>query len=319
MGRLLGLGARDKRRIRLDLAEPLRQAADLVSAGAGLAVSVETDLPETPVMADADPGDVLHLALNLGVNARDALGAEGGRITLALRAANARRSGARHDDRVMVDPTRAYAVISVEDEGKGVPPELVKSIFKPHVSTKGDAGTGLGLAIVAGVLAENDAALALTSEPEKGALFEIFWPLIARTDVADAHVASGSLDGATILLAEDSPETLATLAAFLENAGAEVAPCENPFDAAEAIEDDPDAWDLLITDLEMPGLDGAALAARARKAAPSLPMILCTGAADLKVCCCSGGVRRSLRKPVSEASLVAAARRALASTSTGED
>lgn len=319
MRRLMDLGARKKRRVRFDLAEPLRNVADLVSAGAGLRVSVETDLPPTPIMVEADPGDVLHLALNLGINARDALGADGGKVALGLRRAAA-GDLARKPLLGVVDPGRDYAVIRVSDDGCGVPEAVAVEMFKPHVSTKGDAGTGLGLAIVAGVIAENDAALSLSSAPGEGSEFEILWPLRAGPASASRDAAANgeadaaavrSLGGRTILVAEDSPETLEAIAAFLGTAGAEVAPCDDAVAAAEAIEDDPEAWDLLITDLEMPGLDGAGLAARARAAAPKTPVILCTGAPDSVVDGFRNRFDAVIRKPVTRDQVVSAARRAL--------
>jgi CheY-like chemotaxis protein len=308
----------------MDMAEPIRNVADLVSAGAGLNVVVETDLPEEPITVEADAGDALHLLLNLGVNARDALAVEGGRIRFALRKAGA-DDPARAPMLGVIDPARAYAVVTVADDGQGVPAHIAADMFKPHVSTKGDAGTGLGLAIVAGVIAENDAALVLDSTPGRGAVFQVFWPIeTGGRAAADAPASrgahagcGGSLAGRTVLLAEDSTETLQTIAVFLEAAGAEVATCDDPIAAAEAIEEDPEAWDLLITDLEMPDLDGAALAARARAAAPATPVILCTGAPDSAVDSIRDRFDAVLRKPVTQEQVVAAARRALGQAEQG--
>jgi PAS domain S-box-containing protein len=318
MHRLLDLGARERRCVPVDLAAPLRTVADLVSAGVGLGVVVETDLPAEPLVVEADPGDILHLMLNLGINARDALGAHGGKVELGLRRATA-ADLARAPLLGRIDATRAYAVISVADNGSGVPADFAAEMFKPHVSTKGDSGTGLGLAIVAGVVAENDAALALTSTPGEGATFEVFWPMRhdARSAADAAAVIEGTpkrsaLRGRTILIAEDSPTMLATIAAFLEAAGAEVAPCDDPVAAAEAIEEDPTAWDLLVTDLEMPVLDGGALARRARAAAPAMPVILCTGAAEGSVAAIREHFDIVLRKPITQDQLLDAACRVLA-------
>ena len=320
MRRLLGLGARDRRRIRLDLQNPLRDAADLVAAGADVAVVVTTDLGETPIIAEADPADVLHLALNLAVNARDALGSGGGHVMIGLRRATtadllkAPLLGSIHNE-------SAYAVITVRDTGEGIAPDMAAAIFKPHVSTKGDAGTGLGLAIVAGIVADNDAALVLTSAPGAGATFEVFWPLDhteqMRSDEADSALPF-SLRGKTILIAEDSPETLAALTLILERAGAEVGPCDSGRMAAEAIEDDPDGWDLLMTDLEMPDIDGSALATRTRAAAPGIPILLCTGATEPTIAAVRDQFDGVLRKPVAPPALVAAARRLLAQHDEGD-
>jgi CheY-like chemotaxis protein len=121
-----------------------------------------------------------------------------------------------------------------------------------------------------------------------------------------------------VLVAEDCAATLAALVLILERAGAEVGPCDNPLAAAEAIEEDPTAWDLLVTDLEMPGLDGASLAARARAAAPSMPILLCTGAPGSTIDAVREGFDGVLRKPVAPEVLIAAAQRALIGRSEGD-
>jgi len=89
-----------------------------------------------------------------------------------------------------------------------------------------------------------------------------------------------SLRGRLILVVEDSEPVLRVLTAFLEQAGAEVAPCPDPRDALAAIEDDPEGWDLLITDFDMPHLNGGELATRAHEYAPRLPVLLVTALPD---------------------------------------
>jgi PAS domain S-box-containing protein len=320
MRRLLGLGARERRRVRVELGAALRDVADLVAAGADMRVSVTAAVPDGPIIVDADPSDVLHLALNLAVNARDALGPGGGQVAIALRHSMP-RDFKRAPLLGTLDPIRRYAVIAVQDTGDGIAPERAAAIFKPHVSTKGDAGSGLGLAIVAGIVADNDAALLLASAPGTGSTFEVFWPLEAGAppdEEIPAALSGEPLRGKAVLVAEDCAATLAALVLILERAGAEVGPCDNPLAAAEAIEEDPTAWDLLVTDLEMPGLDGASLAARARAAAPSMPILLCTGAPGSTIDAVREGFDGVLRKPVAPEVLIAAAQRALIGRSEGD-
>jgi len=187
-------------------------------------------------------------------------------------------------------------------------------VFRPYFSTKGAAGTGLGLAIVSGVVTGNRGAVSLTTQPAAGAAFRVLLP--ATTTAIQPTTASqrdealtGRLDGRAILVVDDDEDVLAVLAALLEHAGAEVAPCSDPRDALEAVQDDPDAWDLLITDFDMAPMTGADLARAARSAAPGLPILLVTALPDW------GGRGDSdeglfvqvLGKPVTPSALVAAA------------
>jgi CheY-like chemotaxis protein len=155
-------------------------------------------------------------------------------------------------------------------------------MFRPYVSGKGERGTGLGLSIVASVVSDAGAAVAVETAPGEGARFSVFWPSEAPLSDVDRvlhgdAVAPRALTGIAVLVAEDRLEMLESLTRFLECMGAEVGACDDPEAAAEAIEEDPDCWDLLLTDFQMPGMTGGALAERARAASPGIGTILCTG------------------------------------------
>jgi PAS domain S-box-containing protein len=281
MRRLLDLGATEKKREDVDLCKTIRDVADLVSADSGLSVVVDTELPASPVHVRVDPGDMLHLLLNLAVNARDALGDAGGRVTMGLGAHE------RAPDGVTpvigrLDPDRRYMEITVADTGSGIEADRIAEIFKAYVSSKGKRGTGLGLSIVSSVVSEAGAAIAIETRLGEGTRFSVFWPTEAEPSEID-HVlhgepaSLGSLKGTAILVAEDRIDMLEALTAFLERMGAEVGACDDPETAAEAIEEDPGSWDLLLTDFQMPGMTGGALARRARAASPGIATILCTG------------------------------------------
>jgi CheY-like chemotaxis protein len=121
---------------------------------------------------------------------------------------------------------------------------------------------------------------------------------------------TGSLAGRTILLVDDQKDVLDVLAAILEAAGAEVAPSTEPADLLAAVQDDPQAWDLVITDYDMPGMTGAGLAASVRAIAPAMPVILVTALAG--VAGRDGAAFDAiLAKPVDRNALVAAAETAI--------
>ncbi len=121
------------------------------------------------------------------------------------------------------------------------------------------------------------------------------------------------LRGAAVLIAEDRPEMLAALRRAFLAAGALVRACDHPADAAAALTAAPECWDLLVTDFEMPHMDGADLAALAKRCAPGLPVILCTGLATgaPEAARAAGLFARVLLKPVEDAALIAAAAEAI--------
>lgn len=310
--RLLELGARQPERRLLDLRGPLREAALLVRGTLKAPTQLTLHLPDAPIEVMADPSDILQVVLNLGINARDALDGAPGEITVSLAEADANdlvgpfASG-------KPDPTQRHVVLSVADTGPGIPADLVARIFNPYVSTKGDKGTGLGLSIVASIVVSNGGAIRLTSDKGRGACFSILWPVAAAAAAPAAQVVeglTGRLDGRKILLVDDQQDILDILTAFLQAAGAEVAPSTEPEDIAAAVDADPDAWDLVVTDYDMPGMTGEALADAVHRAAPGLPLILVTALAGIagRTSQCFAAV---LPKPVDREALVRAAESAI--------
>ena len=306
--RLLKLGTRQPERRALDLRTPVSEAASLLRASIKAPTELVLTLPERPIDVMVDPSDILQVVLNLCVNARDALEGRAGSIKVTLKECEAADLAGPFAVG-SVEPESRYAAIIIEDSGQGMPAGLLEQAFKPYVSTKGDKGTGLGLSIVASVVTSNGGAVHLWTETGKGTRFTILWPVRNSEQTIPAPLAewlSGRLDGCRILVVDDQPEVLDVLTAFLEAAGAEVAPSTEPEDILAAVESDPNAWDLVITDFDMPGMNGAVLADAIRQIVPGLPVLLVTALAGVSG---RAGNRFAevLGKPVDPDALVAAA------------
>jgi PAS domain S-box-containing protein len=310
--RLLTLGRGEAARERIDLCTHLREAADLIRAGLRAPARLALELPDAPVEVEADPTDILQLVLNLGINARDALGDGAGEITIALDPAeSADLSGPFALGRP--DPARRYCRITVSDTGVGMTPETAARVFEPYATSKGADGSGLGLAIVSSVVAAAGGAIRLDSRVGEGTTFAVLWPVTPAAAHTAPESGTGRLDGRAVLLVDDQQDVLDGIASFLEAAGAEVAPSDQPQDILDALEEDPGGFDLLITDFDMPDLDGAALARAARERAPGLPVVLVTALADLPGRH-DGLFDAVLGKPVQREALVAAAETAILKT-----
>jgi len=312
VNRLLALGAREKNRLSIDFREHLREAADLIRASTRAPTRLDVDLPEMPILVDADPTDLLQVVLNLAINARDALKEQEGGITLSL-------APALPDDLEGpfviggIDPSRQWLCLTVADTGPGIDPDALSQVFKPYFSTKGADGTGLGLAIVSSIVTSNGGAVSLETEPGKGTRFRVLWPTGTPSNIAASAAPgdlTGRLDGRSILVLDDQEDVLAVISAFLENAGAEVAPSSEPSDILEALREDPEIWDLLVTDFDMPELTGAEVARRAHAVRSDLPVILVTAFSGALGG--SGAVFDAvLDKPIDREALVSAAETAI--------
>lgn len=284
--KLLSVGRREPDLKTIDLRDTLTSVRDLVTPSlADPLHRVDLELPIFPMLARADATEVMQVALNLALNARDALpvGREG-RINLSITEALDRKPTGKLLFGSL--PAKA-ALIRVSDTGCGIAAADIAQVFEPFYTRKGDSGTGLGLAVVAGIVASAGGAIALTSRPGLGTVFEIWWPLEAvdvepelpqvQPALTEAEPAAAErLAGRAVLVVDDDPVVVDTLAAMLERAGAEPGPCLSAADALTAVKEDPYAWDLVITDYDMPGMNGAALARALRAIRPDLPLLLLT-------------------------------------------
>lgn len=278
--KMLTLGSRTRTHEQFDMGNTVADVGELLRAGLAAAQRLHIALPPAPITTHGDATELMQIILNLGTNARDALGGAPGHIMISL--SMWEPSDSVGTLVIGTFPDRRAASIRVTDDGSGMAAEDIPHVFAPNYSSKAGQGSGLGLAIVARLVATIGGGIILSTSPGSGTMFEIIWPLDQRPQ---APVAPGSdalphpqqpLAGFSILVAEDDPLTLATLTALFEAAGAETGPCERPDDALEALHGDPDSWDLLVTDYDMPGMTGAELAAAAAQVRPDLPVLLCT-------------------------------------------
>jgi PAS domain S-box-containing protein len=316
--KLLTLGRRVPHPKLVDLRGMLRNVRDLVAPSLTDPLHrIELAMQSDPIMLLTDDTELNQVLLNLVLNARDSLRlGEPGWIKLEVKIGPLDPPAGQLAIGSL--PTVPAVMIRVSDTGCGINPHEVSQIFEPFFTRKGEAGTGLGLAVVAGIIASNGGALAIESWPGAGTIFELYWPMQAQAGDPDGGQTEWGLDaaglaGKTVLVVDDSPTVVETLVAMLEDAGAEVGPCIYSRDAVAAIKDDPQAWDLVITDYDMPGMNGADLARAARRVRPDLPILLLTALPRIhklhqKQVGLFDGV---LGKPASTAQLAAAAGAAL--------
>ena len=280
VAKMLSLGKRTPDLREIDLSAKIRSVVDLLRASLAPAHSFVVKLPEEPFHLTADSTEVMQVLLNLLVNARDAIDPElPGRITVtvdrllpgdpALHPVVGRR------------PAGPAAWVRVEDDGCGIAEQEMARIFEPFRSGKGRYGSGLGLAVVKSIVESVGGGIAIVSNPSKGTRFDVYWPLNPseqqlRPMLPALPVSNNVLRGRAVLVVDDNPAVVDVLTELLEGAGAEVGPCLEARDALAAIDEDPEAWALLITDFDMPDTNGTALAAKARRLKPGLPVLLCT-------------------------------------------
>ena len=253
-------------------------------------VKLETEYGRNLPLVRADKSELETAVMNLAVNARDAVRAQGGGVvhirTARLTEAEARALG-YDDERGGGD----VAMIEVSDNGPGIPPDVMKNIFVPFFTTKAvGEGTGLGLATVYGVVKQADGWIHVESPPGKGATFRIFLPVyVPVEEVAPAPApppvpqrpAARDLSGAgRILFVEDEDAVRTVAARLLRARGYEVIEAADGEEALLLAEEHAGQIDLLISDVIMPGIDGPTLLKKARGFLGTAPVMFISGYAE---------------------------------------
>ena len=207
--------------------------------------------------------------MNLAVNARDAMAPKGGILTIRTENIPAEEV-LSHDIQGLVE--QDYVLIEVADSGEGIPADIAEKIFDPFFTTKETGkGTGLGLSTVYGIIAQMEGVISLKNEPGKGAIFRIYLPAYPDAEPETQTVqpvASGEpqdLTGAgRILIVEDEDAVRTFVVATLTDCGYEVTEAEDGEDALDKLEEEED-FDLVISDVMMPILDGPSMVIKARE------------------------------------------------------
>jgi CheY-like chemotaxis protein len=227
--------------------------------------------------------------VNLCINASEALNGKDGDLTVTVGPADegeiARLAAGPlgPGERLLgtVDRQRDYVVIKVSDNAGGISDSVLDRMFEPFFTTKGrERGTGLGLAVVRGVVESHNGACRVKTRLGVGTEFSVYLLLhpgvVKRAPVAIA--GEKELRGKErILIVDDEPDLVDALAVGLTRLGYEVVSATDPREALEAFEEDPGAWDVVITDEVMPFLRGTELLRRMKAVRPHIATVLCTG------------------------------------------
>jgi two-component system cell cycle sensor histidine kinase/response regulator CckA len=278
----------------LQLPDVLSEVSQLLKRllGAKITLRVHHDRNLGPVRAD--PRQLEQVIINLAVNARDAIQTKGGGETASGTLSFVTRHIAAHDIRSMgseIIPAGDYTVLVAEDTGGGIAPEVLGKIFEPFFTTKElGKGTGLGLSTVYGIVKQSGgfifASNAKTPEGQiQGARFTIYLPVhhvteeeLARVEapVEEARDWSG---GGRVLLVEDEDMVRAVAERALTRQGYDVV-CASDGDEGLELVRSGEKFDLVLSDVVMPAMDGPAMAREIRKLQPRLPILFMSGYAE---------------------------------------
>jgi PAS domain S-box-containing protein len=261
----------------VDLNEVVTNLAKMLQRIIGEDVRLQLHLHPTPLLAHADAGMLDQVAMNLAVNARDAM-PTGGRLIIETSEANVDEPmAAMHAE---ATPGR-YVCLSVSDTGCGIPADVLPRIFEPFYTTKEPGkGTGLGLATVFGIIKQHHGWITVKSEPGVGTTFKVFLPALASGAVPPKAEKPMETRGGseTLLLVEDDAFVRSSILKILTRKGYVVLEAASGDEALKVWAEHASEVALLLTDLVMPGsVNGRQLARRLRKQEPKLRVIYSSG------------------------------------------
>ena len=275
--------------------------SDLLDRTLGDAITVERSDDGSGWAIWADRHEFENTLLNLAVNARDAMD---GRGRLSIRTGATTLTAGQFGNCLDGD----HVAIAVGDTGCGMTPDLIERAFEPFFTTKPvGKGTGLGLSQIFAFTRQSGGEIAIESTPGKGTVVTLYLPRRVAATVTPAElmpVAARSvptITGLGILVVEDDPRVLTATVDALEELGHRVVPCPDPLDAPRMV-DDLGAFDLIVSDVLMPGQTGPEMVAGLLQRRPDLAILFVTGYAGEGTAADFGG-RPVLRKPFTIADL----------------
>lgn len=260
----------------------------------------------------ADPTQIHQVLINLCTNAAHAMREKGG--VLGVELANVEVTPEMTLSQLDVSPGR-YVMLTVSDTGVGIAPEVMHRIFDPFFTTKVKGeGTGLGLSVVYGIVKDFGGAITVESEPGVASVFRVYLPAI--TDLAEAGEESSEplAGGDERILFIDDEEILMEMGRdILEELGYRVTAATNSQKALERFRARPGEFDLVMTDMTMPGMTGADLSREILQIRPDIPIILCTGLSEMinEEKAMAMGIREFVMKPLNLRNIAELVRRAL--------
>ena len=239
-------------------------------------IDISQDIRDNECFVLADPEKLHQMCMNLMVNAFQAVMPGSGSITITLKKAEIAGPGG-------IDTSLkpgGYTILTINDTGCGIDPSIRDKIFEPYFTTKTkEKGAGLGLSMAYNIVKEYQGDIDIVSEVGKGTSCRVYLPLIKEINADDVDAITGHLPigHEHILLIDDEEDLVTYEGQILERLGYRITPRTSSLDALDEIRNTPDLYDLVITDMAMPGMAGDTLTASLIQIRPDLPIIICAG------------------------------------------
>ena len=263
-------------RIPIQPAIMVKETIKMLRSSLPTTIDIQQDIDAEASFILADPTHIHQILMNLCTNAYHALEETGGILSISLRSKVLSSQDLAGNP--YIEPGD-FLELSVKDNGSGIPLAIQNKIFDPYFTTKETGkGTGMGLAIVHGIIKKYGGFITCTSTVREGTVFNIFLPIFKGQAYPEIKPLRFTVRGTERILFVDDEDILAKMGqTLLERLGYTVTVRTDSLEALAAFQNQPDGFDLVITDQTMPGITGIDLARKILQIRPDMPIILCTG------------------------------------------
>ena len=265
---------REEHKIPLQLGLLIKENIKFLRSSTPAAIRIHSELTACDSYVQADPSQIHQLLMNLCSNAIEAIGESKGEIRISL--SNYTLSQGEKDF-LTLEPGY-YVKIIVQDNGPGMDPQTMERIFDPFFTTKTiGEGSGMGLAVIHGIIENMTGGIRADSSPGMGTTFEVILPRLKTElgqDLDQNNISSGS---ERILLVDDEDELAHLGKMLLSTLGYQVKAMTDPQEALTFFRQNPDDFNLVITDQSMPEMSGLEMAEEMLKIRADIPVLICTG------------------------------------------
>ena len=274
---ILAFSRQENNELKLMRIQPvIVEALKLIRALIPKTIEIDQDINENCGVIKSDPTQIHQIIMNLTTNAYHAMEDTGGQLKVSLKQVKLGMHNLINPD---MEPG-IYACLAVVDSGVGMDADLTKKIFDPFFTTKEPGkGTGMGLSVVHGIVRNHGGAIQIYSRPGKGSQFYVYLPIIKSAFKEQNIQNENNVQHGTgkILLVDDEKAIISMEKRMLEHLGYQVTSHTSSLEALEIFRENPDKFDLIITDMAMPNMSGDQLSVEMTKLRPDIPVLLCTG------------------------------------------
>jgi CheY-like chemotaxis protein/anti-sigma regulatory factor (Ser/Thr protein kinase) len=290
----------------------VKETIKLLRSSLPTTITIKRDIDKSTALIYADPTVIHQIVMNLCTNAFHAMEEKGGNLSISLK--NKIVSRQELVNIPQIQPGN-FIQLTIKDCGAGIPPEIMSKIFDPYFTTKETGkGTGMGLAIVHGIIKSYGGFIKCQSQVGEGTVFTILLPAIDKQTETETKQADFAPVGTEHILLVDDEEILVDMGKLmLERLGYRVTTHTSSLEALNAFSNQPEAFDLVITDQTMPGMTGIDLARRMLQIRPEISIIVSTGYSNLmsEEKARSYGIKGFALKPIAKKDIAALIRKVL--------